>query len=47
MTATALKAVADWTETYRQFREGGFDRLGEYLDGLQKPKRRTSLKGRR
>ena len=47
LEAAPLKAVADWTETYRQFWEGSFDRLGEYLTELQKPKKRSSLKGRR
>ena len=31
-----LKAADDWLEEYRKFWEGQLDRLGEYLDGLQK-----------
>lgn len=31
-----LKAVADWTDTYRHFWEGSLDRLGDYLDELQR-----------
>jgi DNA-binding transcriptional ArsR family regulator len=30
-----LKAVADWTESYRRFWEESFDRLEEYLGQLQ------------
>ncbi len=31
-----LKEVADWVEQYRQIWEGRFDRLGEYLNALQR-----------
>jgi DNA-binding transcriptional ArsR family regulator len=31
-----LKEVADWAERYRQFWDESFDRLGEYLQELQK-----------
>jgi len=31
-----LKEVADWVEQYRQFWEESFDRLGEYLEEIQK-----------
>ena len=30
-----IKAVADWTESYRRFWEESFDRLGDYLEELQ------------
>lgn len=33
---TRLKEVADWAERYRQFWDESFDRLGEYLQELQK-----------
>jgi len=36
LEAAPLKAVADWTESYRQFWEGAFDRLGEYLEELDR-----------
>lgn len=35
LEAAPLKEVADWTETYRRFWEGSFDRLGDYLAELQ------------
>ncbi|MGE0329030.1 MAG: ArsR/SmtB family transcription factor [Polyangiaceae bacterium] len=35
LEAAPLKQVADWTETYRQFWEGSFDRLDDYLAELQ------------
>jgi DNA-binding transcriptional ArsR family regulator len=31
-----LKEVAEWVERYRQFWEESFDRLGEYLEEIQK-----------
>lgn len=31
-----LKEVADWVERYRQHWEESFDRLGEYLEEIQK-----------
>lgn len=36
LEAAPLKAVADWTESYRRFWEESFDRLEEYLQELQK-----------
>jgi DNA-binding transcriptional ArsR family regulator len=33
-----LKEVADWVERYRQHWEESFDRLGEYLEEIQKEK---------
>jgi DNA-binding transcriptional ArsR family regulator len=42
LEAAPLKAIADWTESYRRFWEESFDRLGEYLEELQKP---ASAKG--
>lgn len=36
LEAAPLKAVADWTESYRRFWEESFDRLEEYLAQLQK-----------
>lgn len=35
LEAAPLKEVADWTETYRRFWEGSFDRLEYYLAELQ------------
>jgi DNA-binding transcriptional ArsR family regulator len=37
LEAAPLKAVADYTESYRRFWEERFDRLQEYLEELQKP----------
>jgi DNA-binding transcriptional ArsR family regulator len=37
---TRLKDVADWVERYREFWEESFDRLGEYLEELQKETKR-------
>jgi DNA-binding transcriptional ArsR family regulator len=34
-----LKEVSDWVEGYREFWDESFDRLGEYLDELQKEKK--------
>jgi hypothetical protein len=31
----AIKGVADWADGYRQFWEGSFDRLDEYLKEMQ------------
>jgi DNA-binding transcriptional ArsR family regulator len=33
--AGPLKEVADWADHYRQFWEGGFDRLSKYLKDLK------------
>lgn len=35
LEAAPIKAVADWTESYRRFWEESFDRLGDYLEVLQ------------
>ncbi|MCA9627402.1 MAG: helix-turn-helix transcriptional regulator [Myxococcales bacterium] len=35
LEAAPIKAVADWTETYRRFWEGSFDRLEDYLEELK------------
>lgn len=37
LDAAPLKAVSDWTETYRRFWEESFDRLAEYLKVLDAP----------
>jgi DNA-binding transcriptional ArsR family regulator len=36
LEAARLKDVADWVERYRQHWEESFDRLGEYLEEIQK-----------
>lgn len=36
LDAGPLRDVADWLEYYRRFWEAGLDRLGAYLDQLQK-----------
>jgi hypothetical protein len=35
LKAEPLKAAVDWLESYRQFWEGSFDRLEDYLHELQ------------
>jgi len=35
LEAAPIKAVTDWTETYRRFWEESFDRLDDYLEELQ------------
>src|SRR4051794_12237887 len=37
LEAAPLREVADWLEHYRQFWEGSFDRLDDYLRDLQRP----------
>jgi DNA-binding transcriptional ArsR family regulator len=39
LEAARLKEVADWVDDYRQFWDESFDRLGEYLEELQKEKK--------
>jgi DNA-binding transcriptional ArsR family regulator len=36
LDAAPLRDVADWLEYYRRFWEASLDRLGDYLDRLQK-----------
>ena len=36
LEAGRLREVADWVEEYRRFWEGGLDRLGDYLEELQR-----------
>jgi DNA-binding transcriptional ArsR family regulator len=40
LRARPLKEVADWTEHYRRFFEESFDRLGAYLEELQKKEKK-------
>jgi len=40
INAAPLKEASDWVDQYRQFWEESFDRLGEYLDEIQKKKKR-------
>ncbi len=35
LEATPLRDVAEWAERYREFWEGRYDRLDEYLEQLQ------------
>ena len=39
LEGTRLKEVSDWLEQYREFWEESFDRLGEYLEEIQKEKK--------
>jgi len=41
LKAKPLQEVADWVEQYRQFWEERFDRLEEYLHGLQSQKQQS------
>jgi DNA-binding transcriptional ArsR family regulator len=40
LDAAPLKKAADWIGTYRQFWEESFDRLDQYLEEIQKEKKR-------
>ena len=44
LKAAPLKEVADWTEHYRRFWEGSFDRLDDYLRELQTKDRTRPVK---
>jgi len=44
LEAGPLKEVANWLEHYRRFWEQSFDRLGDYLGGLQAKERRDGCK---
>jgi len=39
LESSRLKEVAEWVEQYRRFWDESFDRLGEYLQELQKEKK--------
>jgi DNA-binding transcriptional ArsR family regulator len=39
LEGTRLKEVSEWLERYREFWEESFDRLGEYLEEIQKEKK--------
>ena len=41
----AIKDVAEWTETYRQFWEESYDRLDEYLEEMKGRKGKESSDG--
>jgi DNA-binding transcriptional ArsR family regulator len=40
-----LREVAEWTERYRGYWEHSFERLGEFLEQLQRKERRHARKG--
>ncbi len=42
--AGPLKSAVDWLEAYRQFWEGSFDRLHDYLNVLKKEKKHARRK---
>ena len=44
LDAGPLREVAEWTAEYRRFWEKSFDRLDEYLDGLQAKRREAASK---
>lgn len=49
LEAAPLKSATEWLEHYRQHWEQSFDRMGEYLQRLQQPKKNEKEKshGRR
>ncbi len=48
LSAEPLRDVADWVGAYRQFWDGSFDRLDDYLKELQSPPpKQRSSHGRR
>jgi DNA-binding transcriptional ArsR family regulator len=47
LEAAPLKEVADWTEPYRRHWEGSFDRLDNYLRGLQAADKKPGRKRRK
>ena len=42
-----LKEIAAWTDAYREFWDASFDRLGDYLQELQQPKRGSHARRRK
>lgn len=40
LNGSPLKDATDWMEQYREFWEESFDRLGEYLESIQSPKKK-------
>src|SRR5581483_939355 len=44
---TPLRDVAEWVEQYRQFWEESFDRLEEYLHGIQTKEKKHARRKRR
>jgi DNA-binding transcriptional ArsR family regulator len=47
LRAAALKDAHDWIDSYRQFWEGAFDRLGTLLTELQQTPKETSRHARK
>src|SRR5258706_3674979 len=45
LQAAQLKGAADWIGHYKRFWEESFDRLGEYLKGLELKKKGTVKRG--
>ena len=41
-----LKVAADWLEDYRQYWDGSFDRLDDYLQKLHKERKQNATKGK-
>jgi DNA-binding transcriptional ArsR family regulator len=46
LEAAPLREAADWLDHYRQFWEGSFDRLDDYLSELQRPEEAGEEHGR-
>lgn len=42
LNAEPLKEASDWMDEYRRFWEESFDRLDEYLKGLQKEEKKNA-----
>ena len=47
LAAGPLKDVADWVSHYREFWEGSFDRLEDYLRELQKKEKKNERRNKR
>lgn len=47
LNVSPLKEANDWMEQYREFWEESFDRLGEYLESIQKKKKKGKNHGRK
>ena len=45
LQAAPLREVAQWTERYRRYWQGSFDRLDRYLGQLQRQEKRHGRKG--
>ena len=47
LNAAPIREATRWLEQYRKFWEGSLDRLAEYLESENKPKKQKAKKGRK